>query len=146
MIIDTNFNLNILLKLFFSLSKKIIFFSPILTNNNLSLKIYYENIVIAFPSFFSFFFFSLFFSPPDMYHISFFSPFFFPSIFLLHTRTLTLFFSPSFLFFPTTSSKLQNVLESSLSSSFFYFSSFLPFLLALHLKVSFPLSHQNTRT
>ena len=46
MIIDTDFNLNVLLQLFFSLSKKIIFFSPILVNNNLSLKIYCENIVI----------------------------------------------------------------------------------------------------
>ena len=44
--IDNNFNLNVLLKLFFSLSKKIIFFSPILANNNLPLKIYCENIVI----------------------------------------------------------------------------------------------------
>ena len=44
--IDTDFNLNVLLKLFFSLSKKIIFFSPILANNNLPLKIYCENIVI----------------------------------------------------------------------------------------------------
>ena len=32
-------------KIKFSLSKKIIFFSPILANNNLPLKIYYENIV-----------------------------------------------------------------------------------------------------
>ena len=38
--------MNILLKLFFPLSKKIIFFSPILVNNNLPLKIYCENIVI----------------------------------------------------------------------------------------------------
>ena len=37
-IIYTDFNLNVLLKLFFSLSKKIIFFSPILANNNISLK------------------------------------------------------------------------------------------------------------
>ena len=44
--IDTDFNFNVLLKLFFSLSKKIIFFSPILANNNLPLKIYCENIVI----------------------------------------------------------------------------------------------------
>ena len=44
--IDTDFNLNVLLKLFFSLSKKIIFFSPILANNNLLFKIYCENIVI----------------------------------------------------------------------------------------------------
>ena len=46
MIIYTDFNLNVLLQLFFSLSKKIIIFSPILTNNNLPLKIYCENIVI----------------------------------------------------------------------------------------------------
>ena len=44
--IDTDFNFNMLLKLFFSLSKKNIFFSPILANNNLPLKIYCENIVI----------------------------------------------------------------------------------------------------
>ena len=37
--------MNALLKLFFSLSKKIIFFSPILANNNLPLKIYCESIV-----------------------------------------------------------------------------------------------------
>ena len=48
MIIYTNFNLNVLLQLFFSLSKQIIFFSPILTNNNLPLKIYYESIVKTF--------------------------------------------------------------------------------------------------
>ena len=44
--IDTDFNLNVLLKLCFSLSKKILFFSPKLANNNLPLKIYCENIVI----------------------------------------------------------------------------------------------------
>ena len=44
--IDTDFNLNVLLNLFFSLSKKIIFSSPILANNNLPLKIYCENIMI----------------------------------------------------------------------------------------------------
>ena len=42
--IYTDFNLNVLLKLFFSLSKKIVFFSPILANNNLPLKIYCESI------------------------------------------------------------------------------------------------------
>ena len=45
MIIDTDFNLNVLLELFFSLSK-IFFFSPILANNNLPVKIYCENIMI----------------------------------------------------------------------------------------------------
>ena len=44
MIIYTNFNLNVLLQLFFTLSKQIIFFSLILTNNNIKLKIYGENI------------------------------------------------------------------------------------------------------
>ena len=45
MIIDTDFNLNVLLQLFFSFSKKNIFFSPILANTNLLLKIYCESIV-----------------------------------------------------------------------------------------------------
>ena len=70
--IDTNFNFNVLLKSYFSLSKKIIFFSPILANNNLLLKIYCENIVIKIDTDFNFnmllklFFFFLkifFFSP-----------------------------------------------------------------------------------
>ena len=59
----------------FKVSKKIIFFSQILTNNNLSLKIYCENIVIAFLNF-NFSFFILFFP----YFFTFFSsifPFFF---------------------------------------------------------------------
>ena len=43
--IVTDFNLNVLLKLFFSLFKKIIFFTLILANNNIPLKIYCENIV-----------------------------------------------------------------------------------------------------
>ena len=51
--IYTNFNLNILLKFFF-LSKKIIFFSPILANNNLPFKIYCENIVIKIDTNFNF--------------------------------------------------------------------------------------------
>ena len=64
--IDTNFNFNVLLKLFFSLSKKIIFFSSILANNNLPFKIYCDNN-----------FFSLIFSPPHTYSSLF--SFFFPS-------------------------------------------------------------------
>ena len=52
--IDTDFNLNVLLKLYFSLSKKIICFSPILANNNLPLKIYCENIVIKIDTDFNF--------------------------------------------------------------------------------------------
>ena len=49
--IDTDFNFNVLLKLCFSLSKKIIFFSTILANNNLLLKIYCESIVIIYTDF-----------------------------------------------------------------------------------------------
>ena len=64
--IDTDFNFNVLLKLFFSLSKKIIFFSSILANNNLPFKIYCDNN-----------FFSLIFSPPHTYSSLF--SFFFPS-------------------------------------------------------------------
>ena len=51
--IDTDFNFNVLLKLFFSFSKKIIFFSPIFANNNLPLKIYCENIMIKIDTDFS---------------------------------------------------------------------------------------------
>ena len=51
MIIYIDFNLNILLQLFISFSKQIIFFSPILTNNNLPLKIYCKSIVIIYIDF-----------------------------------------------------------------------------------------------
>ena len=89
--IDTDFNLNVLLKLFF--------FSPILANNNLLLKIYCENIMIAFLNF-NFSFFILFFP----YFFIFFHPYFLLLFFLL----FSLFFSPphtypslfSFFFFP----------------------------------------------
>ena len=100
--IDTNFNFNILLKLFFSLSKKIIFFSPILANNNRPLKIYCEKIVIIF-------------------HYSFFL--FFPSFFILHTTFLSSSFFP--FFFPLNfSSTHVPVLFSFLSffPPFFYLS------------------------
>ena len=90
--IDTDFNLNVLLKLFFSLSKKIIFFSPILANNNLPLKIYCESIVKILWYHFLFFlsFFPLFFNPPHTYCISFFFhfPFFYPP----HTYPYTFLF------------------------------------------------------
>ena len=108
--IDTDFNLNVLLKLFFSLSKKIIFFSLLLANNNLPLKIYCENIVIPFPHSSSFF--------PTLPH---FFLLFFPFFFLLHTRTLTLFFFYFFpLFIPITSPKLQNILALLFLFLFFF--------------------------
>ena len=127
--IDTDFNFNILLKLFFSLSKKIIFFSPILANNNLPLKIYCEKIVIIFHS--SFFLFS-------------------PSFFILHTWHFFIFFFPLFfssthvpllfsflsLFSPFFSKPfLQTPEHSELSFFVSFFFSFLPFLLALRLLV-----------
>ena len=89
MTIYIDFNLNVLLQLFFSLSKQIIFFSAILTNNNLPLKIYCENIVTVFLNF-SFLFFILCFPYFILFFIHIF--FFFPSFFLLHTRTLNFFF------------------------------------------------------
>ena len=124
--IDTDFNLNVLLNLFFSLSKKIIFSSPILANNNLPLKIYCENIAISFPIFFSFF--PFFFSPLFLSSTHVVPHFFFSLFFLLHTHTLTLLF---FYFFPllqpTTSSKLRTFQLSFFL--FFFFFSFLPFSL-----------------
>ena len=103
----TSSNLNPRLKLYF--------YSLILANNNILLKIYCENIVVAFLnchffffilffiSFFlssiRFFFFSLDFSPPHTYtHISPSSPFFL--YFPLDSRTfLSLSFSSSLFFF-----------------------------------------------
>ena len=127
--IDTDFNVNVLLNLFFSLSKKIIFSSPILANNNLPLKIYCENIAISFPISFSFLFF-LFFSPLFLSSTHVVPHFFFSFFYLLHTHTLTLLF---FYFFPllqpTTSSKLRTFqLSFFLFFFFFFLSSFLPLL------------------
>ena len=69
----TSSNLNLLLKLFF--------YSPILANNNMLLKIYCENIVVAFLNC-HFLFFILFF----ISFIHMFLSFFFLSSFLHHTR------------------------------------------------------------
>ena len=110
-----------LLKLCFSLSKKIIFFSPILANNNLPLKIYCEKIVIAFHS--SFFFFSpSFFILHTRHFFLFFFFLFFPPLFFSSTHVHVLFSFLSFFppFFPCHSSKLQNI-QSSPSSSLFFF-------------------------
>ena len=114
--IDIDFNFNVLLKLYFSLSKKIIFFSPILANNNILLKIYCDNI-----SFFFFpFFLPLFLS--STHGISF---FLFP-LFFSYTHVHVLFLSyPSFLFFSLPF--LQTLEHSEL---FFFF-----FFLALRLLV-----------
>ena len=117
--IDTDFNLNILLKLFF--------FSLILANNNLPLKIYYENIMIAFPSFFPFF--PSFFLLHTCTTFPSFFPFFSP-LFITFTHVPLLFsflFFPSFLFFsqplPPNSRTFHRALFLPLSFCFF----FLPF-------------------
>ena len=127
--------MNVLLKLFFPLSKKIIFSSPILANNNLPLKIYCENIVIAFLNF-NFLFFILFFP-------SFFSSIFLSSFFLLHTRTLTLFFFSFFPLFslplPPHSRTFHRALFLPLSFFYYLFSFFLsPFSLATSSTSFFP--------
>ena len=94
----TSFSLNLSLKLFF--------YSLILTNNNLLLKIYYENIVkILWQYFHSFihmfpFFFSFFFCTTHVYPYISSSPFFFSTF---HFQNLPLYFffqlSPFLLFF-----------------------------------------------
>ena len=90
----TSSNLNPPLKLFF--------YSPILTNNNLLLKIYYENIVVKFLNqdflfFILFFFLSFHFHP----YIHVFSFFFFFYFFFSSTCPLSSVLSlpPSFIFF-----------------------------------------------
>ena len=120
-------------------------FSPILTNNNLPLKIYCENIVTVFLNFdflffilFSlilFYFFlihiSFFFSPPHTYPLFFFLISFFPLFpcHFLHTRALT-FFSlfPYFFLFPSTShstpecsTHFKPLSHPSVSASLFFF-------------------------
>ena len=123
--IDTDFNLNVLLKLFFSLSKKIII--------TLQLKIYCENIVISF-LFFSFPFFFLFFLSST--HVPHFFFFFFSLCFFSSTHI------PSTFLFLLLSSfaiyhffQAQNVLVLLLPSFFYFFifffslsTSFLPLL------------------
>ena len=117
----TSFNLNPPLNLFFH--------SPILANNNLLLKIYCENIVVAFLNchflffilfflsissictfFFSFSFFLFFFSPPHMY---------------------TQFSSLLFLFLFLLDSTLSRAFSLSLSLSLSLFSTFFLFYLIL---------------
>ena len=126
--------MNVLLKLFFSLSKKIIFSSPILANNNLPLKIYCENIVIAFLNF-NFLFFILFF-PFFFIHISFFffsPPHTYPYFFLF-------FLFPLFsLPLPPHSRTFHKALFLPLSFFYYLFSFFLsPFSLATSSTSFFP--------
>ena len=120
--IDTDFNFNVLLKLCFSLSKKIIFFSPILANNNIPLKIYCENIVIIFHSSFFLFFSPLFLS--STHGISFFLFSFFFSLFFSppHTYTFSFLSYPSFLlFFIPTIPPNSRTFRALLLRLFFFF-------------------------
>ena len=101
-----SFNLNPPLKLFFYL--------PILTNNNLLLKIYYENIVVAFLNQ-DFFFFILFF----LSFISFSSIrliFFYSCFSPPHTCPVSYLLSPTLLLF-SFSPSFKNILASSHSLS-----------------------------
>ena len=117
------FNLNVLLKFFFLFLKKY-FFSPILANNNLPLKIYCENIVVAFLNF-NFLFFILFF--PYFFilffiHIISFFFLFFPPLFFSSTHVPLLFsffsFFPLFsLPLPPNSRSFHRALSLSLSRS-----------------------------
>ena len=109
----TSFNLNTLLKLFF--------YSPILTNNNLLLKIYCENIIVTF-LIEDFLFFILFFISFDSFSsISF---HFFFLVFILHTHVSSLSLSPpplSFIFFfSLTFKNTPDSLFHSLALSFFF--------------------------
>ena len=104
------------------------FFSQILANNNLPLKIYCESIVKILWQYFSILIsYSLFYISLILFfiHISF--SLFSPLFFLLHTRTLN-FFSlfPFFIFFPTTFSAL---------TFFSLFPSFVFFLTTSHSKM-----------
>ena len=82
----TSSNLNPPLKLFF--------YSPILTNNNLLLKIYCENIVATFLKIFSSLYYFSFLSLHFIHMFFFFFFSFFFLVFLLHTLSLSL--SPLF--------------------------------------------------
>ena len=106
----TSSNLNLPLKLFF--------YSPILANNNMLLKIYCENIVVAFLNC-HFLFFILFF----ISFIHMFLSFFFLSFFLHQTRIPLLPpSSPFFFYFFFFFSQIPKPLSFSfLNSLFFYF-------------------------
>ena len=98
--------MNILLKLLFSLYKKIIFFSLILANYNLPLKIYCESIVKILPyHFLILIIYSLFYFPylhPFFFFFihSFFFFFFFLFFSSPHTYTSYLYLQFHFLFLP----------------------------------------------
>ena len=128
-----SFNLNLPLKLFF--------YSPILTNNNLLLKIYCKNIVIAFLNC-HFLFFLYYFSFLNFIHTGFFS-FFSPHTYPTH---ISIYSSFSF------SSSLQTLFHSlALSFLLFLFlldSRTLSSMTSISTSIFFPLyltSHTHSR-
>ena len=148
MIIYTDFNLNLLLQLFFSLSKQIIFFSPILTNNNLPLKIYCESIVKILWQYFSILIsYSLFYiSLILFYFLSIFPSLFFPLFFSSSTHEPLIFF----LYFLFSSLSLPLLPHTCPYFFFLYFLTF-PFhsTRSLHIQnvphTYKPLSHLSRR-
>ena len=106
-------NLNPLLKLYF--------YSPILANNNMLLKIYCENIIVEFlncPFFFLYIIFPFFLS---IIHTFFFSFFFSLDFSPPHTYTHISLSSPLFfLYFPLSRTSLSLSFSSSLSQLFFF--------------------------
>ena len=103
-------NLNPLLKLYF--------YSPILTNNNMLLKIYCENIVVEFLNCHFFFFYILFFLSffLSIIHTFFFSSWFFSTT---HVYPYIPFLSLFFLHFPLSRTSLSLSFSISLSTFFF---------------------------
>ena len=123
----TSFNLNPPLKLFF--------YSPILANNNILLKIYCKNIVVAFLNC-DFLLFILFFSS---HHLSYILFFFFLLVFSpTHTYPTPFLYLPSFSF-----SSSFWIIFSAISLSLSLALSFLTFYFYLILEHSLPLSHTN---
>ena len=105
----TSSNLNSLLKLFF--------YSPILTNNNLFLKIYYENIVVTFLKY-DFLFFILFLLSLFSFHPY---VFFFSTLSPPHTLSYLCPHPPSFSFSPSfKSQERSSTLNLFFSFSFFF--------------------------
>ena len=116
----TSSNLNPLLKLFF--------YSPILSNNNLLLKIYCENIIIAFLNC-NFVFFILFFPSQHLdtflllysFFFFFFSLCFFSTTHVSHSFPLSTFFFFFFYIIPYHFCSSLSLSLSFSSSLFFYF-------------------------
>ena len=101
---------------------KLFFYSPVLANNNLLLKIYCENIVIAFLNC-HFLFFILFFLSISSIRFFFFFSFFFLLFFLHHTHIPTL--APFFFF--------SYLIPDLCLSLFFFFYLILEHSLALYV-------------